>query len=283
MLLFLIIVRTLTTIFSGLDFTINASPIYYVLYHVLYYVLSFDLGFDEGESITKLSHICCLGDWLLITFISCCFILEIIKNDLLKMVYQNLIFFSFGSVLQVGILLAAILHYEFWMFSYIYNIYMTTFYWPFKLIMICSFFTLLLHTLLQMVFLSYGECIHDKARYTYLVASPFFNIIMVVHMFCMAITSYFRGFQEIDNVPLIGLIFVAAVEVYYRGYAIKKHAYLLHLVRQCWSTGALESTESVDSKNPSQIVAGVTWATGVTCATGVTWATGVSLSYYYFF
>ena len=172
---------------------------------------------------------------------------------------------SFGSVLMVGILLATILHYEVWMFLYIYYTYVTTFHWLFKLIIICPFFTLLLHTSLQMVSLSYGESKHDKTRKTYFGASLFFNIIMVVHVFCMAITSYFRGFQEIDNVPLIGLIFIAAAEVCHRCYTIREY-YYLYLVQpqvQQHSAGQDESTAFGPNNPSSELVTGGTlWATG---------------------
>ena len=266
-----IVFRTLATVYSGLDITINASILYYVLYyaleHILGFDLIFDLGFDEGENITKPSHICCVGVWLSVTFIACCLIIEIIMNDLLRMVYHKLSVCSFGSVLKVGILLATILHYEVWMFSYIYYTYVTTFDWLFKLIIICPFFTLLLHTSLQMVSLSYGECKHDETRKTYFGASLFFNIIMVVHVFCMAITSYFRDFQEIDNVPLIGLIFIAAVEVCYRCYAIKEY-YYLYLVQQ-HPSGQDESTAFGPNNPSSELVTG-----------GTLWATGGSFSYF---
>lgn len=268
-----ILVRTLATIFSVIDITINVSSIYYVLEHIL----GFDLGFDEGENITKPSHIFCVGVWLSVTFISCCLVREIIKNGLLRMVYHKLCVCSFDSVFKVGSLLAVIFHYEIWMFSYIYNIYVTTFDWPFKLIIICPFFTLLLHTSLQMVFLSYGECIHDKARYSYfvkyyIIASLFFNITMVVHVFCMGITGYFRGFQESDDVLYI--ILLAAVEVYYRCYAMKEHLnlYSVHYdvgKRRSGQKVSYESTTSSPNDPSPEMVTGVTLR-----------GTGGSLSYY---
>ena len=284
-----ILVRTLATVFSGLDITINASPIYYVLYYVLEHKLGFDLGFDEGENITKPSHICCVGVWLSVTFITCCLVREIIKNGLLRTVYHKLSVCSFGSVLKVGSLLAMIFHYEIWMFSYIYNIYVTTFDWPFKLIMICPFFTLLLHTSLQMVFLSYGECIHDKARYSYfvkyyIITSLFFNITMVIHVFCMGITSYFRGFQESDNVPYI--ILLAAVEVCYRWYAMKEHSYLrsVHSDVGKHSGGKLHSESQGAHSGQSVSFESTTFSPNdlsPEMVTGVTLrATGGSLSYY---
>ena len=272
-----ILVRTLATVFSVIDITINVSSIYYVLYYVLEHILGFDLGFDEGENITKPSHICCVGVWLSVTFITCCLVREIIKNGLLRTVYHKLSVCSFGSVLKVGSLLAMIFHYEIWMFSYIYNIYVTTFDWPFKLIMICPFFTLLLHTSLQMVFLSYGECIHDKARYSYfvkyyIITSLFFNVTMVIHVFCMGITSYFRGFQESDDVPYI--ILLAAVAVYYRCYAMKEHLnlYSVHYdvgKRRSGQKVSYESTASSPNDPSPEMVTGVTLR-----------GTGGSLSYY---
>ena len=272
-----ILVRTLATVFSVIDITINVSSIYYVLYYVLEHILGFDLGFDEGENITKPSHICCVGVWLSVTFITCCLVREIIKNGLLRTVYHKLSVCSFGSVLKVGSLLAMIFHYEIWMFSYIYNIYVTTFDWPFKLIMICPFFTLLLHTSLQMVFLSYGECIHDKARYSYfvkyyIITSLFFNITMVIHVFCMGITSYFRGFQESDDVPYI--ILLAAVEVYYRCYAMKEHLNLYSVhhdvgKRRSGQSVSFESTAFGPNDPSPEMVTGVTLR-----------GTGGSLSYY---
>ena len=179
----------------------------------------------------KVSHICSVCIWLSATYTTCFLIWGILKNRLLNSVYHTISNCSFGKVVPGGFMLAWVLHYEVWMFQYIYKTYVVAFDWTIVkvLIILAPFFTLLLHTILQLFFLSYGNCIrsysHGQTQYSYfkyyIVASLFFNATMIIHVATMGIIAYSKGSMKDADTPFI--VFFAILEFGYRCYAIYIH------------------------------------------------------------
>ena len=230
-----VVMRTLATVSSDLDLSV--------------------------EFLFKVSHFYSVCIWLSATHTISFLIWAISKKGLLNSVdlYHTFSKFSFGRVALGSLLLAVIWHYEVWMFQHIYKTYVVAFDWTiFKaLIIVTPFFTLLLHTTLQLFFLSCGNCIrssgetqHSYFKY-YIVSSLFFNATMIVHVLCMGITSYSQGsMKDADTLPFI--VICAIVEFGYRCYAIYIHFHLYGIHSRCSHQGgmAVPVSESVDVSDP---------------------------------
>ena len=201
---------------------------------------------------TRPSHICCLAIWCCVTFISCYLIWEIISNGSVKRIFST--FRDLRLILSV----ISVHAYEIWMFTYIYNTYVVEFEYFLQLLILFPLFTLLALSFVQISWplqlsLQPGDRTHIKNVFDYARTSLAFNLIMTVHVVCMALTSYLVPGKEVAYWHVMVLLGIA--EVLYRLYIIRNDYILVSMYCQLpeFTTADLESG-AASSNQQSQLV-----------------------------
>ena len=245
LLFFLVVYRTRVTIYPELD-VILCKP-------------QEDFHGYVCNEVTTSSEFACVGIWITVTYITCSLSLRIIITGLGRSAFN-----SFHKILS----LLSIMSYEIWMFAYIYNTYYVREFDPiFKVIIFFPLLTLLVHSIFQ-TFLPYNKRVVDlndeesmKDLKYYIYTSIFFNFIMIIHVFCMAITAWCTGLPQEDNpMYVIHVIILGVAEVANRIYVIYKYKRLLEIHRSPSSEAHKEAISETRGANKNSLV-----VTGKTC------------------
>lgn len=132
------------------------------------------------------SDICCVVIWTTMGILTWNLAVEIeqIKARMIKDILQ----------LNVIIMVCILVSYEVGMFYFIYNVYAFVFNVLLQLTLFIPYVTLLSHSLHQIYFFAYCKPvrpINNERLSFHIVVSVLFNLVMIFHLFCMAMTCHY--------------------------------------------------------------------------------------------
>ena len=181
---------------------------------------------------TRLTHICSVTIWIALTIVTV--FLGVQMNSLGgdTSVRKNL---TLLSMLGYIFCILCTVAYEVWMFAYIFTTYAISCAFGIQLVLFVPFWALICHSIHQMVFLMHLKGCPRRYSERFLVhiyLSGFFNLIMLIHLFCMAVTAIYRfgGIFDLSTEKYV-IIPLGFVELLYRCYAVRRY-YLLWTIHK---------------------------------------------------